>query len=104
MICRLQATFISAVHPSQVTHNPPLISVSVSANPGAASGLKDTAANIKATKEFTVNIISEAFAENANVTSLDAPTEVSEWPISGLTKVESVSVYSLLCVDELCVC
>ena len=51
-----------------------------------------------------MNIISEAFAENANVTSLDAPTEVSEWPISGLTKVESVSVYLLFCADELRVC
>ncbi|KAI0653593.1 hypothetical protein C8Q70DRAFT_927387 [Cubamyces menziesii] len=63
---------------NQVTHNPPIISVSCSASP--KGGLKDTASNIKATKNFTVNIISEPFVENANFTSLDAPADVSEWP------------------------
>ena len=55
-------------------------------------GLKDTADNIKKTKQFTVNIISEPFLENANVTSIDSPREVSEWAISGLTKAPSVSL------------
>ncbi|TFY59011.1 hypothetical protein EVJ58_g6048 [Rhodofomes roseus] len=54
--------------------------------------LKDTAGNIKATKAFTVNIISEPFVEAANVTSVDAPEGVSEWPISGLTKEKSIHV------------
>ncbi|KAI0628447.1 hypothetical protein C8Q77DRAFT_1067984 [Trametes polyzona] len=75
---------------NQVTHNPPLISVSCSARP--EGGLKDTASNIKATRGFTVNIISEPFVENANVTSLDAPAEVSEWPLTGLTKEPSTHV------------
>ncbi|KAI0764286.1 hypothetical protein BD413DRAFT_190755 [Trametes elegans] len=75
---------------NQVTHNPPIISVSCSAS--ASGGLKDTAANIKATKGFTVNIISEPFLENANYTSLDAPADVSEWPVSGLTKEPSTHV------------
>ncbi|KAI0363392.1 hypothetical protein BV20DRAFT_975745 [Pilatotrama ljubarskyi] len=75
---------------NQVTHNPPIISVSCSAS--AQGGLKDTASNIKATKGFTVNIISEPFVENANVTSLDAPADVSEWPLSGLTKEPSTHV------------
>ncbi|CDO72682.1 hypothetical protein BN946_scf184985.g102 [Trametes cinnabarina] len=75
---------------NQVTHNPPLISVSCAAN--AEGGLKDTAGNIKATKGFTVNIISEPFVENANYTSLDAPADVSEWPLSGLTKEPSLHV------------
>ncbi|KAI8968828.1 hypothetical protein BD414DRAFT_503668 [Trametes punicea] len=75
---------------NQVTHHPPLISVSCAA--GAKGGLKDTARNIKATKGFTVNIISEPFIENANVTSLDAPADVSEWPLSGLTKEPSIHV------------
>ncbi|KAI0333209.1 hypothetical protein GY45DRAFT_1245176 [Cubamyces sp. BRFM 1775] len=75
---------------NQVTHNPPIISVSCSA--GAGGGLKDTASNIKATQNFTVNIISEPFVENANFTSLDAPADVSEWPVSGLTKEPSTHV------------
>ena len=57
--------------------------------------LKDTAANIKATKSFTVNIISEPFIEAANVTAVDAPEGVSEWPISGLTKEKSVRISML---------
>lgn len=77
-----------------MTHNPPLISVSISARP--KGGPKDSTHNIKATKGFTVNIISEAFVENANITSIDAPTGVSEWPISGLTKEPSASVLAAL--------
>ncbi|KAH9856838.1 hypothetical protein C2E23DRAFT_809417 [Lenzites betulinus] len=77
---------------NQVTHNPPLISVSVAARPISQGGDKDTARNIKATKEFTVNIISEPFVENANVTSLDSPPNVSEWPLTGLTKEPSLRV------------
>ena len=75
-----------------VTHNPPLISLSVTTMP---NGLKDTPRNIKATKEFVVNIISEPFVENANFTSLDAPADVSEWPVSGLTKEPSVRHFPL---------
>ena len=52
---------------AQVTHNPPLVSISVATS---AKGMKDTAHNIKATKNFTVNIISEPFIENANVSSI----------------------------------
>ncbi|TBU39424.1 hypothetical protein BD309DRAFT_969731 [Dichomitus squalens] len=74
---------------NQVTHSPPLISVSISQ---PTSGLKDTAHNIKTTKQFTVNIISEPFIENANITSLDSPANVSEWEISGLTKEPSIHV------------
>ncbi|KAI0737254.1 hypothetical protein C8Q80DRAFT_1115495 [Daedaleopsis nitida] len=75
---------------NMVTHNPPLVSISVSVAPSGSH--KDTAANIKATKEFTVNIISEPFVENANITCIDAPAGISEWPLSGLTKEPSVHV------------
>ena len=78
----------------QVTHNPAMISVSCSASP--TGSLKDTAHNIKATKGFTVNIISEPFIENANVTSIDAPANISEWPICGLTKEPIVRVSSMI--------
>jgi len=50
----------------------------------------DTVLNIQATKEFTVNIISEPFVECANFTSVDAPMGHSEWPGSGLTMAPSV--------------
>lgn len=38
---------------------------------------------------FTVNIISEPFIEAANYTSIDAPPNVDEWKLSGLTPVAS---------------
>ncbi|KAJ8519259.1 hypothetical protein ONZ45_g3799 [Pleurotus djamor] len=72
-----------------VTHNPPVISISCS---NVAGNLKDTSRNIKATKGFTVNIISEPWIHNANACSIDAPSNISEWEISGLTKGETVHV------------
>ncbi|PIL26632.1 hypothetical protein GSI_11298 [Ganoderma sinense ZZ0214-1] len=75
---------------NQVSHNPPLVSVSIAQLPDG--GLKDTADNIKKTKQFTVNIISEPFIENANITSIDSPPEVGEWGFAGLTKAPSVHV------------
>lgn len=74
---------------NMVSHYPPLVSVSIT---NIGSKLKDTAANIKATKEFVVNIISEPFIEQANVTCIDTPSDVSEWELSGLTRAPSVHV------------
>ncbi|KAI0073583.1 hypothetical protein K474DRAFT_1627341 [Panus rudis PR-1116 ss-1] len=74
-----------------VTSNPPTISISVSGLTGRKTS-KDTARNIKATKEFTANIISIPWIDNANVASIDAPPDVSEWPITGLTKKPSITV------------
>lgn len=51
---------------------------------------KDTRNNIIATKEFAISIISEAFAEAANSTSVESPADTDEWIISGLTKEDSV--------------
>ncbi|KAF8609058.1 flavoprotein oxygenase [Ceratobasidium sp. AG-I] len=71
---------------SMVCHNPPIVSVSFTHSP---TRRKDTSINIRETKEFTVNIISEPFVEGANWTSTDAPFGTEEWVGSGLTKVES---------------
>ncbi|KAJ6608224.1 hypothetical protein B0H10DRAFT_2068679 [Mycena sp. CBHHK59/15] len=73
---------------NQVSSNPPVISVSCTHKPRQ----KDTAANIKATKGFTVNIISAPWIEQANSTSIDAPAGVSEWILSGLTQEHSIFV------------
>ncbi|TFK44779.1 hypothetical protein BDQ12DRAFT_673569 [Crucibulum laeve] len=74
---------------SMVSHNPPLLSVSFSLSPRRP---KDTRENLLATKEFTVNIISEAFVEAANSTSVEAPADVDEWIVSGLTMEPSTTV------------
>ncbi|EPQ58596.1 hypothetical protein GLOTRDRAFT_57674 [Gloeophyllum trabeum ATCC 11539] len=74
---------------NMVTHSPPVVSISCSNGPVR---VHDTTDNIKANRGFTVNIISEPWVEAANVCSIDAPAEVSEWPLSGLTKAPSVHV------------
>ncbi|KAF5318421.1 hypothetical protein D9619_010923 [Psilocybe cf. subviscida] len=74
---------------NQVTSNPPIISISVV---NYATVAKDTVRNIRATNGFTVNIISEPWVDQANIGTVDAPYEVNEWPISGLTKAPSIHV------------
>uniref|UniRef100_A0A8H7Y5K9 Flavin reductase like domain-containing protein n=1 Tax=Psilocybe cubensis TaxID=181762 RepID=A0A8H7Y5K9_PSICU len=71
---------------SMVSHRPPLISISFSLSPRRP---KDTRNNILATREFTISIISEGFAEAANSTSVESPADTDEWLISGLTKENS---------------
>lgn len=71
-----------------VGHNPPIIMISSTDLPRQ----KDTAVNIRKTKEFVVNIISEPFIEAANFTSMDSPEGVSEWKLSGLTPQASLKV------------
>ncbi|KAJ7034540.1 hypothetical protein C8F04DRAFT_1101316 [Mycena alexandri] len=73
---------------NQVSAFPLVISVSCLAIPRH----KDTASNIKATKGFTVNIISEPWVAHANSCSIDAPPGVSEWALSGLTREPSIAV------------
>jgi len=72
-----------------VAYNPPIISVSFRLSPRQPKNTRD---NILATKEFVVNLISEPFVEAANETSVEAPADVSEWDISGLTQEPSVHV------------
>ena len=53
---------------------------------------KDTLVNIRATKEFVVNIVSEEFAAKMNVTSGEYPYGVDEFAMSGLTAAPSDAV------------
>ncbi|KAG0144387.1 hypothetical protein CROQUDRAFT_660055 [Cronartium quercuum f. sp. fusiforme G11] len=79
-----------------VGHNPPVIMVSFTA---AGGKQKDSGDNIKKTKEFVVNIISEPFIEAANYTAIDAPPGVSEWALSGLTQLASTKVKPARCQE-----
>ena len=53
---------------------------------------KDTLKNIKSTKEFVANIVSEDFAEKMNQCSAEYPPEVDEFKEAGLTPVPSKTV------------
>jgi flavin reductase (DIM6/NTAB) family NADH-FMN oxidoreductase RutF len=63
-------------------HEPPTVALGLLPRAGR---LKDTAANILASGEFVVNLVSEANAEAMNVTCIDAPPEVDELKLAGLT-------------------
>ncbi|MGV6876179.1 flavin reductase family protein [Pseudochelatococcus sp. B33] len=69
--------------------DPPTLAVGIM--PGSGR-LKDTAANILSTGEFVVNLVAEANAEAMNLTCIDAPPEVNELALAGLTAEPSSSV------------
>jgi len=76
-----------------VTSDPP----SVLFCPGrksAGGSKKDTLANVEATGEFVVNVVTEALAQRMNDTAADFPAEVDEFEVAGLTAAscEKVSV------------
>jgi len=52
-------------------------------------GYKDTATNVAATGEFVVNLVSEADAEAMNLSSVDAPRDVSEVDYAQIETVPS---------------
>lgn len=72
-----------------VNSNPIIFTVGVSKGLG---NTKDTARNLLETGEATISIISEWFIEAANYTCTNAPSDVSEWDLSGLTKAASKKV------------
>ena len=58
-----------------ITHDPPTIAFSASprAEYAGAKGKKDTLRNVEVTREFVVNLVDDALAEQMNVTSSDYP-------------------------------
>ena len=70
--------------------DPPTIVVGMMAHGDAR--LKDTAANIRATGEFVVNLVDESHAEAMNLTCIDAPPDVSEADLAGIELTPSVRI------------
>lgn len=68
--------------------NPPVVCFCCAVRPGPRPQ-KDTLLNIEATGEFVVNIVSEEFAAQMNMTSAEAPPDVDEFAYSGLTPLPS---------------
>ena len=64
-----------------VCAEPPVVSFAC----GVRAPEKDTLANVRATGAFVVNIVTEAIAEQMNLTSGEYPAGVDEFQISGLT-------------------
>ncbi|KAG6871788.1 hypothetical protein C0995_016628 [Termitomyces sp. Mi166 len=92
--------FVSTISEDGITnlapYSPPVLSVSINTlkNPTRP---KDSARNIKVTKEFTVNIISEPWVAQSNVTSVNAPEDFDEWPIYVKAPRVKESAFSMEC-------
>ena len=71
-----------------ISANPPVVCFCPMIRPSNGSR-KDTRHNIEQTREFVVNIVSEDFAEQMNLTSAEYPPEVDEFVASGLTPLPS---------------
>jgi len=74
-----------------VGYDPPLVALGLLKEP-VSRGLKNTASNIIATNEFVINLVCEADAARMNVSSVDAPAEISEIELAGLETAPSVVV------------
>lgn len=73
-----------------LSSDPPLVGLGLEPAPGG--GLKDTAANIKATGEFTVNMVSNALVEAMTVCAIPFPHGTDELVEAGLTAVPGFKV------------
>jgi flavin reductase (DIM6/NTAB) family NADH-FMN oxidoreductase RutF len=71
-----------------VSANPPVICFCPMRRRGPVPH-KDTLYNISVTREFVVNIVSDEFAEQMNITSGEYPPEVNEFDAAGLTPIPS---------------
>ncbi len=76
-----------------VSANPPVVlfcpTVRAEDPKRGLSAHKDTLRNIVNTREFVVNIVSEAMAEQMNATSAQVPADVDEFVLAGLTPLAS---------------
>lgn len=70
---------------------PPTVLFCPTLRPDAAGAgrPKDTLHNVEATREFVINVVSEAISVQANATSAEVPPEVNEFKLSGLTPIPS---------------
>lgn len=73
-----------------VGSEPPTVVLGILREP--KRGLKDTARNILDTTEFVINLVPAALAEAMNTTCMDAPAEVSELELAGLSTAPSIAV------------
>ncbi|HZP88906.1 MAG TPA: flavin reductase family protein [Burkholderiales bacterium] len=70
--------------------DPPIVMFSADAR--ASGGPKDTAANVARHKEFVVNLVDEAIAEQMHGCAVDAATQLSEIELVGFTTTPSERV------------
>jgi len=72
--------------------DPPIVAIGVGNRPGPGIVGKDTAQNIRNTREFVINVVNEDVAEAMNLTAVDFPPGVNELDIAGLKTEPSLVV------------
>jgi len=72
--------------------DPPIVAIGVANRPGPGVVGKDTARNIRHTREFVINVVNEEIAEKMNICAVDFPPEVSELDEAGLTTIPSMAI------------
>ena len=73
-----------------VSGDPPVVAIGIG---GRAPGdVKDTGGNIRRTGQFVVNMVSDALAEEMNVTAIDFGKDVNELAEAGLLTAPSAKV------------
>lgn len=72
------------------SHDPPIVALGMELR--AEGGLKDTVRIIRTTREFVVNLVSEAIAERMNICAVDFPEGMNELSEADLTAVPSSAV------------
>jgi flavin reductase (DIM6/NTAB) family NADH-FMN oxidoreductase RutF len=87
---RLNAAPFSAFN--YVCTDPPILAIGVGNRPGPGIVGKDTAQNIRQTREFVVNLVNEELAEAMNISAVDFPPGVSELEIAKLETAPSTIV------------
>jgi flavin reductase (DIM6/NTAB) family NADH-FMN oxidoreductase RutF len=73
-----------------VSYDPPVIMIAILPHPEGR--LKDTAANIYATREFAVNLVPRSMAEAMNITNIDAPEGRNELTLAELKAAPSATI------------
>jgi flavin reductase (DIM6/NTAB) family NADH-FMN oxidoreductase RutF len=69
--------------------DPPVVGLGVMNRPGGKFVPKDTARNIRRTREFVVNVVTEDLAHPMNICATEFPEEVDELEMAGLETAPS---------------
>jgi flavin reductase (DIM6/NTAB) family NADH-FMN oxidoreductase RutF len=72
--------------------DPPIVGLGITNRSGQAFVPKDTARNIRRTREFVINVVTEDIAEKMSLCSADFPPGMSEAEIAGFTLAPSQAV------------
>jgi len=84
---RLNAAPYSAFN--YLSLDPAIVALGVADRPGKEASPKDTARNIRSTREFVINVVTEDIAEAMNICAIDFPPGVNELEMAGLSTEDS---------------